>query len=136
MGEGSMRDIRFRGMPLRKGVVWAFGFLSLEDTIEVPTENGYTRCVYGIPFKVDPKTIGQFTGLSDKNGVPIYEGDILNSKNDGSDGCDVWSYDDHRDIVVEWAGYGFCCLNALDEKTSVHHISRIEVIGNIHEGKL
>ena len=78
----------------------------------------------------------QYADRMDKNKKKMFAGDILNSKNDGSDGCDIWGYETHCNLIVRWDEM-LGCFDGLPDRgsSSVHSEQYIEVIGNLYEGK-
>ena len=84
-----MREIKFRGKSINKGE-WLFGDL-VHDNIggsyifPIEAENLYKENA------VIPETVGQYTGLTDKNGKEIYEGDIMNDPTDMGVGVVEWN---------------------------------------------
>ena len=84
-----MREILFRGKSVNDGE-WVQGFLvitTIEPADDTPIKHYHiedmTIGVFpnefqsGLSETVDPSTVGQFTGLTDKNGKKIFEGDIV-----------------------------------------------------------
>ena len=126
-----MREILFRGKRTDNGT-WAYGYLFCiwERTYLCW---GTTNDVPNMK-EVIPETVGQFTGLTDKNGKRIFEGDICRFKrfNDICIGKIVFNV--KTASFVMWyqsivGAYG----EKATHKMLLSECDNIEIIGNIHD---
>jgi hypothetical protein len=118
-----MREILFRGKRVSDGE-WVYGNYGFNDT--VTAENHYIFQNKAWEFFVDPATVGQYTGLTDKNGKRIFEGDILQNE----EGCLFGA--SYRFCVEFYPGRFYGESGGLLTITP-GEMYLCEVIGNVHD---
>lgn len=116
------REIKFRGR-LVNSKEWTEGNLCIRvdgNYIITPDET-----VLGKYGKVDKETVGQYTGLHDKNGKEIYEGDIVKIK---------YRDEDIGKVIYEHNGFSIDVTNMNKAYGRVSFVNNfMEVIGNIYD---
>lgn len=118
-----MREILFKGRSLLSGE-WVEGYyigpIGVLDVHEICDVHDIT----GPRVEVDPSTVCEYTGLKDKNGKRIFEGDNV--------------YDPHENSIytVEWNENNAIFQMAHDwHRRSIETVYYCEIIGNIHDGE-
>ena len=132
-----IRTIMFKGKRVDKGE-WVEGYMLMSewnDSVYIVTQDecNYNAGDYifdGSINKVIPETVGQYTGLTDKNGTKIFEGDIIA-------GAVRWLERRKNGVVAFRDGsYGLIWYRGDVEQfnafTSMCNIE-YEIIGNIHD---
>ncbi len=118
-----MREILFRGKRIDNGE-WIVGsYIHLNVNADFICQGRSFNSLIPIKIEVIPETVGQYTGLTDKNGKKIFEGDVCKHRSNYS-----------GDFIISVVIYTDGCFLAMADNNSGFNLSdKLEVIGNIHD---
>ena len=123
------REIKFRGKRIDTGE-WVYGSLLYnydEETFISVSGYSHTGTAFSGSYKVLSETVGQYTGLKDKNGTAVWEGDLLLTP-------------EGNIMIAEWVGSGIVtrCLTPTYDgmmNTNRYAFPVSEKIGNIYDNQ-
>ena len=120
-------NIKFRGKFPKTGE-WLYGDLirNVEGAFAIVPPYEISMNNYYRNYVVDKETIGQYTGLKDKYGREIYEGDILYYRD-----AKIKTPVTYRNGGFYFSHYGGTTFSAIAD----HEINKYTVVGNIYDNK-
>ena len=126
------REILFRGKRT-DNCEWVYGNYCYAELID---KSGYEDLIIEQPAdgetrRVIPETVGQYTGLTDKNGKKIFEGDIVKFTDDDGDYSNYEVYFDNN--LMAFMTKELLCGGIGDMSKWEKWREMYEVIGNIHD---
>jgi uncharacterized phage protein (TIGR01671 family) len=128
-----MREILFRGRSMVQGSEWLYGDVLIYENSAQIWETINNRKHNSV---VSLETVGQYTGMTDKNGTKIFEGDIVLFEDESPSNYEYHDCTEMRCGAIE---YGDNCFYITDrisvemEDLIYDGKLEVEVIGNIHD---